>query len=114
MAVDTKVVNVKVQYLRPEYKNLVEWLSDDTHVYIGRDMSFYVAGAYKSKWHNPFKVSSKGYSLDDSLRLYEEHIRTSGLINDIEELRGLVLGCWCKPDRCHGDVLVKLLAEKQM
>jgi len=25
------------------------------------------------------------------------------------ELKGKVLGCWCKPLACHGDVLVKLV-----
>jgi hypothetical protein len=24
------------------------------------------------------------------------------------ELRGKVLGCWCAPQACHGDVLVRL------
>jgi len=42
----------------------------------------------------------------------------STLINDIEELRGMVLGCWCvdhtldealSEPRCHGDILVKIL-----
>jgi hypothetical protein len=26
----------------------------------------------------------------------------------LDELRGLVLGCWCAPRPCHGDVLVRL------
>ena len=25
-----------------------------------------------------------------------------------DELRGLVLGCWCAPRACHGDLLVRL------
>jgi hypothetical protein len=27
------------------------------------------------------------------------------------ELKGKVLGCWCKPDACHGDVLAELADE---
>ena len=27
------------------------------------------------------------------------------------ELRGKILGCWCKPKPCHGDILVKLVEE---
>ena len=115
----TKIVNVKVAELRPEYQNLTEWLEDDSHIYIGRDMSFYVDGAYKSKWHNPYKVAKpkkiykKGdyHTLDESLELYENYIRSSKLINDIEELRGKTLGCWCKPNKCHGDILIKILDE---
>jgi len=26
----------------------------------------------------------------------------------LPELRGKVLGCWCAPKACHGDVLVSL------
>jgi hypothetical protein len=26
-----------------------------------------------------------------------------------EEFRGKVLGCWCKPEACHGDVLIELI-----
>ena len=29
------------------------------------------------------------------------------------ELEGKVLGCWCHPEPCHGDILVKLLREKR-
>ena len=34
------------------------------------------------------------------------------VIEHLEELRGEVLGCYCKPLACHGDVLVELLEEK--
>jgi hypothetical protein len=116
----TIVVNVKVANLRkrnPKCDNLLDWLDNDACLYIGRDMSYYVDGAYKSKWHNPYKVAKPGkiyktgtyYSLDESLILYEEHVKNSSLVNDLEELRGKELGCWCKPNRCHGDILVKLL-----
>jgi len=107
----TKVINIRVSELRPAYNSLLEWLQDPSHIYIGRDMSFYVDGAYKSKWHNPYKVSKDSNGLDNSLERYEAHIRSSGLISDILELQGKTLGCWCKPKRCHGDVLLKLLDE---
>lgn len=112
-----QIVNVRVSELRPEYESLIDWLQDPDHIYIGRDMSFYVDGAYPSKWHNPYKIARPGRknatckSLDESLMLYEQHVRDN-LIDDIEELRGKTLGCWCKPDRCHGDVLVKILNEQ--
>lgn len=28
------------------------------------------------------------------------------------ELRGKVLGCWCAPQRCHGDVLAEVANEE--
>lgn len=113
----TTIVNVHVGNLRPEYENLMEWLQDPDHIYIGRDMSFYVDGAFPSKWCNPYKIAKPGRknancaSLDESLKRYEQHVRDN-LIQDIDELRGKILGCWCKPDRCHGDILIKILNEK--
>ncbi len=115
----TQVVNIKIKYLKPEYQNLIEWLKEDNHVYIGRDMSFYVDGAFGSKWKNPFKVAKAGreyknkknyYTLDESLSLYKKHILDSPeLMASLPELKGKVLGCWCKPNRCHGDVLLELI-----
>lgn len=52
----TNVINVKVTQLRKNgYNNLIEWLDNPDHVYIGRH-NHYVKGAIKSKWANPFKV----------------------------------------------------------
>ncbi len=44
--------------------------------------------------------------------MYEVHIRRRpDLIAALTELAGKRLGCYCKPLPCHGDVLLKLLAE---
>ncbi|MGD9560880.1 MAG: DUF4326 domain-containing protein [Pyrinomonadaceae bacterium] len=76
-------------------------------VYIGRP----------SKWGNPFthvsdrktKAAFIVSSREEAIRRFEEYLYSSGLINDIEELRGKILACWCKPQSCHGDVLARLL-----
>ena len=34
-------------------------------------------------------------------------------MNDIMELDGKILGCHCKPKRCHGDVLVDVIEAKK-
>lgn len=105
----TKVVNIKKAELQKiGYENLERWLENGNHLYIGRSNGW-VAGARKSKWHNPFSVKSHG--LETCLELYEEHIRSNPeLMDSLEELRGKTLGCWCKPSSCHGDILVKLLS----
>ena len=107
----TTVVSIKKAVLNERgISNFEEWNQSENHVYIGRNMSFYVPGTYKSKWSNPFTV--KKYGRDKVLELYEDYIRSNpGLYNSLEELRGKELGCWCKPESCHGDVLVKLLEE---
>lgn len=76
-------------------------------VYIGRG----------SKWGNPFThkdgttAQFKVASREEAVTAYRNWI-TNGdgrhLLNDIHELEGKVLGCFCKPAACHGDVLVEL------
>ena len=81
----------------------------DCDVYIGRACNM---GGWKlpqSKWHNPYSVKIYG---ENAIPLYENYIRQSPLMNEIEELCGKRLGCWCKPNPCHGDVLVKILQER--
>lgn len=64
----------------------------------------------QSKWANPFPV--KQFGREECIRRYEEWIKTQPeLMEALPELEGKVLGCWCKPDACHGDVLVKLISE---
>lgn len=79
-------------------------------VYIGRP----------SKWGNPFTHKQDGKTLakyivgsrQESIDAYRYWI-TSGegkhLLNDLHELRGKTLGCWCKPLPCHGDILSELV-----
>ncbi len=74
----------------------------------------YIGGG--SKWGNPFshktgtlaqfKVSSR----KEAIEKYEEWIKTQDyLMENLAELKGKILGCWCKPQSCHGDVLKKLV-----
>lgn len=70
-----------------------------------------------SKWGNPyiFKPSKYGGILvadrAESIIRYEEYAREN-LWNLLQELEGEILGCWCKPQICHGDILIKLFKEK--
>jgi len=104
----TTIINVSIKNLQKiGYKNLEEWLQNPNHIYIGRNMNLYFKGAIKSKWYNPFSIREHGR--EKCLELYREYILNSQLINDIDELNGKILGCWCKPDKCHGDILIELL-----
>ena len=31
------------------------------------------------------------------------------LLASIHELKGKILGCWCSPNACHGDVLAEIV-----
>ena len=39
----------------------------------------------------------------------DEHGVTNTLWDDLDELRGMAMGCWCSPFPCHGIVLKELL-----
>lgn len=70
-------------------------------VYIGRP----------SKWGNPFIIGKDG-TREEVIRKYKEYILSKPeLMNDLVELKGKTLGCWCKPERCHGDILIELVKE---
>ena len=67
-------------------------------VYIGRP----------SKWGNPFEIGKDG-DRETVICKYREWVVTQPrLMAALPELRGKVLGCWCAPQACHGDVLVSL------
>jgi hypothetical protein len=89
----------------------------DCDVYIGRAVKYGGWDLPKSKWHNPFRVD-KSATFEEKMKVldkFEKHMRDSSiLMSSLHELEGKVLGCWCKDHPaapCHGDVLVKLLAE---
>jgi hypothetical protein len=115
------VISCKVSELRKlGYDTLQVWkdANPEQHVYIGRDMTRWVAGADKSKWCNEYSVEK--YGLAEALRLFERDLRAnSKLMDELEELRGCVLGCWCRTSKsptdkevCHGDVLLRMLRER--
>ena len=61
-----------------------------------------------SKWGNPFKIGKDG-TREEVIEKYRKYILSNDeLMNSLHELKGKVLGCWCKPKSCHGDVLAEL------
>lgn len=70
-------------------------------VYIGRP----------SKWGNPFTIGKDG-DRDEVIKKYKKWIiKQKELVEEIPKLKVKVLGCWCYPNACHGDVLVELSIE---
>lgn len=68
-------------------------------IYIGRG----------SDWGNPFTV--KEYGRERAIELYRWHlwqrIKSNSLsIEQLLSLDGKILGCFCKPLPCHGDILI--------
>lgn len=67
-------------------------------IYIGRP----------SIWGNPFEVGKHG-TRSQVIKLYREWIQQQPeLLERLGTLSGKVLGCYCAPKSCHGDVLLEL------
>lgn len=67
-------------------------------VYIGRP----------SKWGNPFSIGKDG-TREQVIEKYREWLaRNPALQAELTGLKGKVLGCWCAPKACHGDILAEL------
>lgn len=68
----------------------------------------YVGRGRGSVWGNPFHEDQRT-TKSEVIERYRAWIQTQPhLMARLPELRGKVLGCWCKPDICHGDVLAEL------
>lgn len=114
------VCNVKVAHIRPQYKNLKDWMADDNNVYIGRGRIVFIDGArYPKKhsmWANPYIIGVHG-TRDEVLQKYESYIRNEIvqrgplILHFLLKIKGKNLGCWCHPDKCHGDILLKIIEE---
>ena len=80
-------------------------------VYIGRANRIYRLPS--SIWANPFQIGRDG-SRQEVLWKYRKYlISRPDLMYKLQELRGKTLACWCKPDGCHGDILLGLLRDRE-
>lgn len=89
-------------------EKVVHCKKEPYNVYIGRPSKWGNPYSYKEGTAARFKVNTR----DEAIDAYYYYI-TEGdgkhLLEDLHELKGKVLGCWCKPKRCHGDILVELV-----
>ena len=105
----TVVVNVK------GYQPYTIWYSnnqpsDSQYVYIG---NWHWLIPLQTKWGNPAAKLLKGKDRYDmkkimeAIQWYKEN-HLPKVLDQVHELKGKILGCWCKPLPCHGDVLAEL------
>ncbi len=76
-------------------------------VYIGRGSNF----------GNPFKIGIHG-NREEVIKKYEKWARTNlniGIFSLSSAIYNLtenaILGCYCKPKDCHGDIIIKIWKE---
>lgn len=73
-------------------------------IYIGRP----------SKWGNPYSVGSDG-TRNEVISKYEAYLMSPNqrhLIECLPELKDKILGCWCAPKACHGDILKRMVEDE--
>ena len=70
-------------------------------VYIGRG----------SVWGNPFPITpeqSRNQVIEKYKKYFDDQRKAGVFTNDmLLELKGQRLGCFCKPQACHGDIIKK-------
>lgn len=93
----TRVINIKKE---GEFKDIK---STPVYEYIGR-------GSY---WGNPYSMYEEGGSREEVIRKFEYDFQYDKFPNkkksEVFKLAGKRLGCFCKPQACHGDVLANYL-----
>lgn len=68
-------------------------------IYIGRG----------SKWGNPYELKDYAYDRNLVISLYSDYLYNNKyLLSCLGELTGKILGCYCYPFKCHGDILVRM------
>jgi len=112
----TTVVNCKVNYIRPKFKDLKEWINHPDNVYIGRKGVVFIDGVRFPSSASPFCNPFKDGTLEERIDKYRVYIieklnKDETLVTQLLKLKGKNLGCWCKPDKCHGDVLLELISK---
>lgn len=107
---------------RIQRKRTRGWKMPENAVYVGRP----------TKWGNPYSIHDEAYQYflritpkgDRSVKKaqlirqvvanYKADILSSDMLDDIGELRGKDLACWCPLDAtCHADVLLELAKGKE-
>ncbi len=81
-------------------------------VYIGRGPNGFYGNRYSHKvdYGGVIKVATR----EEAIARYEADLRllSQGELREyLTPLAGKVLGCWCHPLPCHGDVIIKLCKE---
>ena len=78
-------------------------------IYVGRGSKFGNPYTHLPNTSAPYIVETR----EDAIRLYEEWIRSQPELMEAakKELKGKILGCYCKPLACHGDILLTIANE---
>ena len=103
---EAKLHQIKIKLIPIQVTKIVnKEVTDEYDLYIGRG----------TPWGNPFAIGhGEGPDRTEVIEKYKAYF-TEKIKNDkafrrgITEMKGLRLACFCKPARCHGDVIADYL-----
>lgn len=96
--------DIRVHYIPLALTKVVNKYKASYDVYIGRG----------SEWGNPVAIT-EDVSREDAIEAYETSFYDAieagreDVLAALETIKGKTLGCFCKPQACHGDVLADYL-----
>ena len=98
----------------PAGETFKKWIENPRNMYIGPNLSKYSGGSLIDSEWSPTEIfqKHKDLSIASNLFYYEKWVREEKMDN-ILQLAGMKLGCFCLPTQiCHGDVLMRLIIEE--
>lgn len=84
--------------------------TDSYDEYLGRENRSY--GLSESIHHNPYKLDNhtRQEAIDNfAVYFYHRLLTDETYFNQLYELKGETLACWCAPKDCHGDVIANFV-----
>jgi hypothetical protein len=108
----TKFTDFQMQLkTNPHAILLVNINVDHEIITAARQAGLYVYIGKTSKWGNPYQVGWDG-AQQEIIAKYRSWLNNRPkLLAQLPSLRGKVLGCYCAPRPCHGDVLIELATQ---
>lgn len=105
-----KIVKCNVDEIRPQYQDLGEWLADtDKNTYIGPVKPVFSNGKGTDGRKEKFlkRDSPLWMTSQETENEYKNRILSCGNDTFYDSLRKKSLGCWCKPEDCHGRFIIQ-------
>jgi hypothetical protein len=91
--------------------SVVHCKKESYDVYIGRPSKWGNPFSHKSGTQAKYQVATREEAIAAYKALLWQQIKDGTVtLQELAELDGKVLGCWCKPAACHGDVLAAAAA----
>lgn len=93
------------------YSDRAKVYSGTTVVNINNEEEYDVLIDRTTEWGNPTEIDlKKGITRLDAIKNYYEYLMAKrDLLKKLPTLMGKRLGCHCKPEFCHGDIIVMFI-----